>query len=134
MNREQVKSILRYFYDIPTQIGLLQWEKTKYQKSNRALVPPASAQLDRVQVKICVLNADAALVQTALDCLQARYQKLLTLRYAKHYTWSVLATQLSVSTKTVQRWYRKALERLGQILDDTPMVDELLLRAACAQD
>lgn len=137
MNTEQVKTILRYFYGISGQTALLCWEHDKWRSlhgSSDLVSATASGQLDRITVKTFVLHADAATVQAALDCLQSKDQRLLAFRYRNGYTWNKIAGCWGVPMRTVHRWHRKALERLGNILEDTPMIQELLLRALCAQD
>lgn len=41
--------------------------------------------------------------------------------------------QNGVPDRTIRRWYDKALDRLGEALEEVPMADELLLRASRAR-
>lgn len=79
------------------------------------------------------MQADAAGIRGCLDALNGRYKMLLSMKYFRRYSWAKIAVTMGKPEATVRNWNGKALDRLGELLEDTPMVDELLGRASRAR-
>lgn len=89
--------------------------------------------LREIEVRVRVLNGDAATIRGAMDDLSGKYKRLLTLRLLRGYSWAKIGTTFCVPDSTARYWYRSALGKLGEALDDAPMPEELEARAQRAR-
>lgn len=89
--------------------------------------------IQEISVKMQVLQADKATIRGCLDALNGRYKSLLNMKYFRRYSWAKISVSMGTSEATARRWNDKAIDRLGELLDDTPMVEELLGRASRAR-
>lgn len=159
MRRKDVKTIIAYYYGIPGMKKLLDEEQAELEKEYNGLrgiamdgMPHSSTpgkpteelaervdaghvrnRLEVIAVRRCVLDADRETVQGCLDALKGEYKRLVTFRYRDKYSWTKIALVWSTTERTVRRWHDRAMDRLGEALNETPMPDELLDRASRAR-
>ena len=89
--------------------------------------------LEEISVRDRVLVMDREMIQGCLDILKGEYKRLIFSRYRDRYSWARLSVQNSVPDRTIRRWHDKALDRMGEALEEVPMADELLSRASRAR-
>ena len=159
MQTDSVKHIVLYFKAIPEMLRLLERERyeleSKYSGFGgagsdgmphgssvgkptealglRAAEDGTGKRLAEIEAKKRVLVADAAVIRGCLDALNGKYKQVLSLRYVSGYSWPKIATRISAPDSTVRNWNDKALKRLGEVLEETPEVEGLLIRASRAR-
>ncbi len=159
MRRENVKTVIAYYFGIPAQKRLLDRERaeleaeynglrgTSYDAAPHGSTPGKPTEelaeqvdtrnvwgrLEAISVRRCILEADRETIQGCLDAIKGEYKSLILCRYRNGYSWPKIAVKMGTTERTVKRWNEKALERLGEALDEVPMPDELLGRAARAR-
>lgn len=159
MRRRDVKTIIAYYFEIPNMRKDFSAERARLESEYDNLrgmsydgVPHSSTPgkpteelaakteanntLGRIQeigVKTQVLQADAAEIRGCMDALNGRYKTLLNMKYFRQYSWAKIAVSMKTPEATARRWNDKALDRLGELLDDVPMAEELLGRASRAR-
>lgn len=89
--------------------------------------------LVEVETRITVLQNDKRQIRGSIDCLNNRYKTLLLDRFVNEYSWTKLAAKMHASESTVRYWKEKALDQLGFVMEDEPMVEELAERASRAR-
>lgn len=94
---------------------------------------------NELRVRQDVLCADQTTIRGQLDRLNSRYKTILCGRYvyddpSLQKGWKTIARELRKTEITAQRWEKFALVVLGSMLDEVPMVEELLSRAYDARD
>ena len=72
-------------------------------------------------------------IRGCLDVLKGEYKRLIFARYQDRCSWAKLAVQNGVPDRTIRRWHDRAVDRLGEALEEVPMIDELLGRASRAR-
>ncbi len=159
MRREDVKTIIAYYFGIPAMRAELAVERAELEdeynglrgtamdgmphsstlgKPTEELAERADARnvrgrLEAVSVRAHVLEADREKVQDCLDAIKGEYKRLIFAKYRDRYSWPQIAVRMGTTDRTVTRWRDKALDRLGEALEETPMVEELLGRASRAR-
>ena len=160
MRRKDVKTIIAYFYGIPAQRRLLDQEQAELEdeynglrgtsydgmphsstpgKPTEALALQADARnvwgkLEAVAVRVHVLETDREKIQDCMNAINSEYTRIIFYRYRDKYSWVKIAVMLGVTERTAKRRGEKALDRLGEALEEVPMADELLGRASRARD
>jgi len=160
MRRKDVKTIIEYFYGIPKQRRLLDQERAELEDEYNGLrgtsydgVPHSSTpgkpteemaarvdarnvrnRLEEIAVRDHVLIVDRDNIQGCLDVLKGEYKKLIFARYRDRYSWAKIAALNGVPDRTARWQHEKTLDRMGEALEEVPMVDELLGRASRARD
>ena len=89
--------------------------------------------LEEISIKMQVLVADAAAIRDSIDAVHGKYKRLIFMRYLDKYSWARISAEIGVPDSTARSWCVKAVERLGEALDDVPMVGEILGRASRAR-
>lgn len=89
--------------------------------------------MQEIDVKLCVLDADAAEIRACLDGLCGEYRRLILLRHSCKYSWARIAAGIGAPDSTVRSRYDRALERFGEALDEVVTVGELVRRASRAR-
>ena len=159
MRRKDVKTIIAYFFGIPAQRRLLDQERAELEAEYNGLrgtsydgMPHSSMpgkpteelaarvdarnvwnRLEEIAVRDHVLIVDRENIQGCLDVLKGEYKKLIFAKYRDKYSWARIAASNGVPDRTVRWQHDKALDRLGEALEEVPMADELLLRASRAR-
>ena len=159
MRRNDVKKIIAYYYGIPAMRRLLDAERADLESEYDGLrgapmdgMPHGSApgkptealaermdamnvwnRLETIDVRAHVLSMDRDLICSCIDALNGEYKRLLVMRYRDGYSWVKMSVRTGKADKTVRRRHDKALERLGEALDEAPMIDEVLGRASRAR-
>ena len=159
MQSKNVKTIIRYYYGIPEMQNLLRREREDLEDEYNGLrgmemdgVPhgtssgkPVEAlaehldgnnvrnRLEENSIKAQVLSTDSEVIRDCLDALNGRYKRVVSMRYRDGYSWARLAVRMEAPDSTVRRWHDRAIQRVGEALEDMPMVDELLGRASRAR-
>lgn len=159
MQRKDVKTILAYRFGIPAMKKLFAEERAELEQeydslgstpfcevSHTSTTGRPTEQLvmrlegsyvrDRLTVlsiRERILTMDEVEIQRCLDELNWEYKRLIILRHQEHSSWVRVAMKRGIPESTARVRYGRALERLGDLLDTVPMVDELLERAICAR-
>lgn len=159
MRRKDVKTVIAYYFGIPAMRVLLAEERTELEDEYNSLhgtsvdgAPHSSApgnptealavrvdarnvwnRLEEISVRDRVLVMDREIIQGCLDVMKGEYKRLIFSRYRDRCSWARLAVQSGVPDRTVRRWHDKAVDRLGEALEEVPMADELLGRASRAR-
>ena len=158
MQAEETKMILRYFGGIEAQLDDVNIELAELRDRYNPIkgiamdgMPHGSTPGDStasLAVKLAddvecqrrdVLRADQTTIRGQLDRLNSRYKTILCGRYvysdpSLQKGWKTIARELRKTEITAQRWEKFALVVLGSMLDEVPMVEELLSRAYDARD
>ena len=90
--------------------------------------------LEEISVRDQVLVMDRENIQGCLDVLKGEYKRLLFAKYRDKYSWARIAAANGVPDRTARWWHDKAVDRLGEALEEMPMADELLGRASRARE
>lgn len=159
MRRKDVKTIIAYFYGIPAQRRELDQQRAELEdeynglrgmsmdgmphsstpgKPMEALVERVDArgvwgELEAVAVKAHVLEADREKIQDCLNAINGEYTRLIFYRYRDKCSWVKIAVKLGITERTAKRWNDRALDRLGEALEEVSMPDEILGRASRAR-
>lgn len=159
MRSETVKHIVKYYGGIPEAIKLLKRERDALEDEYNGLgglamdgMPHSSApgnptealavrviengvknRLQEIGVQVEVLEGDAANIRGALDAVNGKYKSVITMRLIRGYGWTKISGKLGVPDSTARNWHGRAVERLGEVLEEVPMVDELAERATRAR-
>lgn len=158
MRSETVKHIVKYYGGIPEAIKLLKRERDALEDEYNGLgglamdgMPHSSApgnptealavrviengvknRLQEIGVQVEVLEGDAANIRGALDAVNGKYKSVIIMRLIRGYSWTKISGKLGVPDSTARNWHGRAVERLGEVLEEVPMVDELAERATRA--
>lgn len=159
MRHNDVKKIIAYYYGIPAMCRMLDVERAELESEYDGLrgsslngMPHGSApgkptealaeraddlrvwnRLEAINVRGHVLSMDRDLICGCIDALAGEYKRLLIMRYRDKYSWAKMSVRTGTPDKTVRRRHDRALERLGEALDEAPMIDEVLGRASRAR-
>lgn len=159
MRSETVKHIAKYYGGIPEAIKLLKRERDALEDEYNGLsglamdgMPHSSApgnptealaarviengvknRLQEIGVQVAVLEGDAANIRGALDAVNGKYKSVIIMRLIRGYSWTKISGKLGVPDSTARNWHGRAVERLGEVLEEVPMVDELAERATRAR-
>ena len=159
MRRRDVKTVIAYYFEIPDMRKGFTAERARLESEYDGLrgtsydgVPHSSTpgkptemlaikmeesdawgRIQEIGVKVQVLQVDEATIRGCMDALNGRYKSLLNMKYFRRYSWAKISASLGTPEATARRWNDKALDRLGELLDDTPMAEELLGRASRAR-
>jgi DNA-directed RNA polymerase specialized sigma24 family protein len=159
MRSETVKHIVKYYGGIPEAIKLLKRERDALEDEYNGLgglamdgMPHSSApgnptealavrviengvknRLQEIGVQVEVLEGDAANIRGALDAVNGKYKSVIIMRLIRGYSWTKISGKLGVPDGTARNWHGRAVERLGEVLEEVPMVDELAERATRAR-
>ena len=147
MREKNVKEIVRYYYEIPEMVRLLKTEQREQESLYDTLkgtggdgMPggggpgkPVETAVIRLDVRLLVLEGDAAAVRGCLDGLSGKYKSILQLRHKCHHSWANISVRMGAPDSTVRSWHDKAVLCLGEALDEVPMAEELLERASRAR-
>lgn len=157
MQPQNVKKIISYYGEIPKMIKSLKLEKAeledKYNLLRNAMggtsknSAPANLietfvclddgdlgnKIQEVTVKIQVLYMDSMTIKNCLDSVRSTYKQIISMRCLRDYSWTRISAELNIPNSTARRRYNKVMERLGEALDEAPMIQELLKRASHAR-
>ena len=89
-----------------------------WRQNGRTISADAEIELDRVDpASLRILDSLTAQIaaREALECLSARYQEILRLRYFEGCTVPEVAARLGVKTKSAQKLITKALRRAERL-------------------
>lgn len=154
-----VKAILRYYKEIPGMLKLLREEREDLEEEYSMLhgvavdgMPHGSSADNRVErlvvildgkavdtrlseiaVRESVLDGDMATIRDALDTINGKYKKIISMRYFDGYSWAKIAVRTGTADSTIRHWHDRALARVGEALSETTMPEELAARASRAR-
>lgn len=160
MRRRDVKTVIAYYFGIPAMRAALCVEREELEDEYNGLrgtsydgVPHSSMpgkpvetlavradtrnvrnRLEEIEVRDHVLVTDREKIQGCLDVLKGEYKRLIFAKYRDRYSWARIATLNGVPDRTARWQHDKAVDRLGEALEEVPMMDELLGRASRARD
>lgn len=109
------------------------------QTAERAAAKGAAKRISECRLMLAVWRADEAAIRGQFNRLNHRYKILLGGRYVcakkdEKMTWAQIAQKTAWSERTAKRKGRFALMRLGEMLEEVPMVEEVLARAYNARE
>lgn len=159
MRRKDVKTVIAYYFGIPAMRALLADERAELEDEYNGLhgtpvdgMPHSSTpgrqvetlaervsernvrnRLEEISVRDRVLVMDREMIQGCLDAIKGEYKRLIFCKYRDKYSWAKIAVVNEVPDRTVRWWHDKAMDRLGEALEEVPMADELLGRASRAR-
>lgn len=160
MRRRDVKRVIAYYFGIPAMRAELAVEReeledeydglrgTAYDGAPHSSTPGKPTEelaarvdarnvwnrLEEIAVRDHVLIVDRENIRGCLDVLKGEYKKLIFAKYRDKYSWARIAASNGVPDRTARWQHDKALDRLGEALEEVPMADELLGRASRARD
>lgn len=161
MTKESAKNIAIYFANIP---DMLNYERSWKQKMEneyynnikspglegmpqvattgkptesqgiKAAEADAGSALKKRDERIELLQADMNRINAAIDVMNGKYKKVILWRHVFKYSWPKISILFSQPESTVRYWYDKALERLGEVLEEEAVfVCDLEQRASRAR-
>lgn len=159
MRRKDVKTIIAYYFGIPAMRVLLADERAELEDEYNGLhgtsldgAPHSStpgnptealavrvdarnvwSRLEEISVRDRVLVMDRDIIQGCLDALKGEYKRLIFSRYRDGYSWARIEAHTGVPDRTIRRQHDRAMDRLGEALEEAPMSDEILGRASRAR-
>lgn len=159
MRRKDAKTIIEYFFGIPAQRRLLDQERAELEDEYNGLrgtsydgMPHSSmpgkpveelaervdagnvwGKLETVAVRVHVLETDWEKIKDCMNAINGEYTRLILYRYRDKYSWVKIAVKMGVTERTAKRWGERALDRLGEALEEVSMPDEILGRASRAR-
>ena len=159
MRFEEVKYIAKYYKDIPGMLKLLRQERADINNEYgglhgmemdgmphgttpgkpvealciNAIENDLAAVLERIEQREKELCADQATIRDCLGSLNSKYKRIVMMRYVFGYSWGKISTRLSVPDSTARSWHDKAINRLGEALEEKPDWPEILGRATRAR-
>lgn len=159
MRRKDVKTVIAYYFGIPAMRRMLADERVELEgeydglrgmaydgmphsstpgKPTEALALQVDARsvwnrMEEISVRDHVLVMDQENIRGCLDVLKGEYKRLIFFKYRNKYSWVRIAAASGVPDRTVRWWHDKAVDRLGEALEEVPMADELLGRASRAR-
>lgn len=159
MRNKNTKKIIQYYYEIPEMARLLREERRDQEAvydtlrsaggdgtpgggmpgkpvENAVVRADAAGAWERIQeidVRLQVLEADAATVRGCMDGLSGKYKRILQMRHQYRYSWAKISVRMGTPDSTVRSWHDRAVKCLGEALEEVPMMDELMARASRAR-
>lgn len=159
MRFEYVKRIALYYKAIPGMLRLLRQEREELEEEYnglrgtaadgmprtsspgnpteamglRALENGVGERLREIAEKERQLVADEASIRACLDTLNSRYKQVIVLRYVRGYSWAKTGVKMGTPDSTARNWHEKAMERLGEVLEELPFAGDLVHRASRAR-
>ena len=160
MRRKDVKTVIAYYFGIPAMRALLADERaeledeydglrgTSYDGAPHSSTPGKPTEelaarvdarnvrnrLEEIAVRDHVLVRDREIIQGCLDVLKGEYKRLIFSKYRDKYSWAQIAVRNGVPERTAHWRHDKAMDRLGEAMEEVLMVDELLGRASRGRD
>ena len=80
-----------------------------------------------------VLSEDEACIRACLDALNGKYKEVIVMRYVRGYSWAKISARLGTADSTARDWHTRAMERLGEVLEELPEAEALERRASRAR-
>ena len=159
MRRKDVKTIIAYFYGIPAMWRMLADEQAELEDeynglrgtsydgmphssmpgkpveklAERAVAGNVWGKLEAVAARVHVLETDREKIQDCMNAINGEYTRLILYRYRDKYSWVKIAVKMGITERTAKRWGERALDRLGEALEEVSMPDEILGRASRAR-
>ena len=158
MKRRDVKNIVLYYQTIPAMRKLLARERAElldeYSTMQAAGASTAHAstpgkptealaltlamddggkRLDEIERMLALLDADREKIRAALDAINGGYKRLLIFRYERGYSWAKISVTFGKPEGTIRHWNDKALDRLGETIEERGDADALARRASRAR-
>jgi len=99
----------------------------------RAAADGTKERLRELEARRIVLKGDGERIREQLDRLKNVYKTILICRYVNGHKWRQVAWKVGYSEVQAKRLARRAVERLGELMDDMPMAEEILSRARDAR-
>ena len=124
MRYGSVKHIALYYKAIPGMLRLLRQERAENGVSER-LAEIAEAER--------VLSGDEACIRACLDALNGKYKEVIVMRYVRGYSWAKISARMGTADSTARDWHTRAMERLGEVLEELPEAEALARRASRAR-
>ena len=136
MRYGSVKHIALYYKAIPGMLRLLRQERAELEGNYyglRALENGVSERLAEIAEAERVLSGDEACIRACLDALNGKYKEVIVMRYVRGYSWAKISARMGTADSTARDWHTRAMERLGEVLEELPEADALARRASRAR-
>ena len=92
-----------------------------------------SERLAEIEETERVLSGDEACIRACLDALNGKYKEVIVMRYVRGYSWAKISARLGTADSTARDWHTRAMERLGEVLEELPEAEALARRASRAR-
>lgn len=99
----------------------------------RALENGVSERLAEIAEAERVLSGDEACIRACLDALSGKYKEVIVMRYVRGYSWAKISARMGTADSTARDWHTRAMERLGEVLEELPEAEALARRASRAR-
>lgn len=155
----EVKRVAMYYKAIPGMLRLLREERAELEEEYsglgstavdggphgsspgkptevlglRALENGTGERLAEIEEQERVLLEDQAVIRACLDGLNSKYKQIVLMRYVRGYSWAKIGGQMGTPDSTARSWHERAMERLGEALEETPDRRGLVRRASRAR-
>ena len=160
MKRKDVKNVMAYYNEIPEMIHALQHERGELEDQHYNALGAAAAdgmprsgepgkpveniainaaekgvgdRLKEITKRLEILDSDAEVIWGCLAGLNSRSNQVLARRYQHRDSWAEIALKMEAPDSTVRSWHDKALDVVGEALDEVPTSGEILGRASRAR-
>ena len=147
MRYGSVKHIALYYKAIPGMLRLLRQERAELEGNYyglrglacdgmpRGSSPGKPTEERRAEIAEAerVLSGDEACIRACLDALNGKYKEVIVMRYVRGYSWAKISARMGTADSTARDWHTRAMERLGEVLEELPEADALARRASRAR-
>ena len=136
MRYGSVKHIALYYKAIPGMLRLMRQERAELEGNYyglRGLENGVSERLAEIAETERVLSEDEACIRACLDALNGKYKEVIVMRYVRGYSWAKISARLGTADSTARDWHTRAMERLGEVLEELPEAEALARRASRAR-
>lgn len=159
MDKKDAEAIMRYYAQLPRMIRDTERELAELEQEYNPLrsagmdgMPKAAGNGDSTadlatkladrdmlgrihaaETKIIVMRQDRDDIENALREVHSVHKTILVCRYVKGHSWAATAIRAGYSASHARRLKGRALEMLGNALDEGPMPGELAARARDAR-
>ena len=158
MERRDVKNIVLYYQTIPAMRKLLVKEREELLDGYSTLQAAGAStshgstpgkptealalvlaeddggkRLDEIEKLLASLAADREKIRASLDALNGGYKNILLLRYERGYSWAKICVRTGPPEGTIRHWHDRALDRLGEVIEERGEDADLVRRASRAR-
>lgn len=161
MTRKETKIIIGYYSDISNMMAMLREERSELEDLHYNALGAAAAdgmphagtpgkpvegiaitaaekgvgeRLAEIAKRLVILAEDAHDIRACMDGIGSRYNRILSMRYGCKDSWGKISASLGTPDSTVRSWHNRALDIIGEALDNVPTIGEIWGRASRARE
>ena len=125
MRYGSVKHIALYYKAIPGMLRLLRQERTELEGNYYGLRGLACDGMPRGS------SPGKPTEESGLRALENK--EVIVMRYVRGYSWAKISARMGTADSTARDWHTRAMERLGEVLEELPEAEALARRASRAR-